>query len=67
MTWVYSEPKYDPSILPEKPYVVTAKNQWSEIRAHGATPEEARANAENGAARMDSQALLFPWKVAPDA
>lgn len=70
MPWHYSEAKYDPSIRGDLPYIVVARESLddgficSEIRAHGKTPEEARVSAERGAAQIDSQARLFPWKVA---
>ena len=65
--WYYSEATYRPDIRADIPYMVVARESEggiirSEIRAHGATPEAARAQAERGAAQIDSQAHLFSWK-----
>lgn len=70
MPWFYSEAKHDPSIRRDLPYIVVARESLadgficSEIKAHGKTPEEARERAERAAAQIDSQAHVFPWKVA---
>lgn len=68
MPWTYSDVAYCPDVRADKPYVVTARecgskgNLWTEIKAHGATPGDARRGAEEGARQMDRQAHLLPWK-----